>query len=82
MNHTRAHIRLFTQSQAVEFVSLLNADGTADKYILETGDTEYCVDARSLLGVLYFMTDHSDDTYLVNKTHDGVYPGGITNFRF
>lgn len=81
MSHTRTHIRILTQKQAAEFVSLLNADGTTDKYILETADLEYCVDARSLLGVLYFIAEHNDDTYLVNRTHDGVYPGGVTMFQ-
>lgn len=81
MGYTRTHIRILTQNQAAEFVSLLNKDGSTDKYILEDTTHEYCVDARSLLGVLYFISEHNDDTYLVNKTHDGIYPGGITMFQ-
>lgn len=79
--HTRAHIRVMSQIEAARLVSLLNADGTTDKYVLESKEADYRADARSLLGVLYFTTEHNDETYLVNCTHDGVYPSGIDEFR-
>lgn len=79
--YTRAHIRLDTNSDAINFVQHLNADGSTDKYILESTNREYCVDARSLLGVLYFISEHHEDTFLVNKTADGHYPSGIDEYR-
>ena len=80
MEHTRAHIRLMTNQDAVDFVSILNSDGTAIKYSLENFDGTRRVEARSLLGVLYFTTEHNDDTYLVNDTN-GEIPTTIDKFR-
>lgn len=82
MPYSRAKIRLMSQIDAAAFVSLLNSDGTADKYVLETSEGDFKVNARSLMGVLYFTTEHNEDTYLVNCTQDGVYPSGIDNFRY
>ena len=79
--YTRAHIRLVTPKEAENFVRLLNSDGSLDKYVLETSDKQYRVAGRSYLGVLYFVSEHNDDTYLVNTTNDGVYPNGIDDFR-
>ena len=79
--YTRAHIRLMTTKEADEFVRLLNSDATIDKYVLETGDANYRVSARSYLGVIYFVTEHNDETYLVNMTNDGVYLPEINKFR-
>lgn len=80
MHHIRAHIRLMTNKDAIEFVSILNSDGTTIKYSLENFDGTRRVDARSLLGVLYFTTEHNDDTYLVNDTNDEI-PNTINKFR-
>lgn len=79
--YTRAHIRLATTKEADEFVRLLNSDGSVDRYVLETGEGDYRVSARSYLGVIYFVTEHNDETYLVNMTNNGVYPNGIDKFR-
>jgi len=81
MNHIRAHIRLMNNQEAVEFVSLLNSDGTATKYSLENFDGSYRVNARSFLGVVYFCTEHNDDTYLVNDTDTQELPNCINKFR-
>lgn len=81
MAHTRAKIRITTNTDAIELVSLLNSDGTATRYSLENFNNTYRVNARSLLGVLYFTTEHNDDTYLVNDDEDGVFPLGIDKFR-
>lgn len=77
---TRAHVQLVTNQQAVEFVSLLNSDGTANKYTLENLDGSFRVEARSLLGVLYFITEHGDEIFLVNET-DNTLPNWIDKFR-
>lgn len=77
----RAHIRLITQTDAADFVSLINKDGSIDRYVLETADGHARVSARSMLGVLYFVSEHNTETYLVNETHDGVMPRGIDQYR-
>lgn len=69
-----------TNSDAVALVSLLNSDGTTNKYALESFDGHHRVNARSLLGVLYFIAEHNDDTYLVNESESG-FPSGIDQFR-
>lgn len=81
MFHSRAHIRLNTTSEASEFVKLLNSDGTANKYVIEDFNSVHRVDARSLLGVIYAMTDYNDEMYFVNETDDGVFPSCIDNYR-
>lgn len=77
----RAHIRLITQSDAADFVSLINKGGSTDRYVLETADGHTRVSARSLLGVLYFVSEHNNETYLVNESNDGVIPNGIDQYR-
>lgn len=79
--YSRAHIRISTNEEAARLVSLLNSDGTADKLCIEDKNGLYRVEARSLLGVLYFVAEHNNDTYLVNLTNDGIFPNGIDQFR-
>lgn len=81
MPHTRAHIRLMTTAQASAFVASLNTDGTADKYVVENFDSTYSVNARSLLGVVYALSDYNDNMFLVNETRDGVFPSFIDAYR-
>lgn len=78
--YNRARIRLLTNQEAIDFVSAINSDGTATKYALENFDRTYRVNARSLLGVLYFTTEHNEDTYLVNDD-GGTIPTSIDKFR-
>lgn len=77
----RTHICLITQTDAANFVANLNRDGSTDRYVLETADGRTRVSARSLLGVLYFISEHNKETYLVNETNDGVIPSGIDQYR-
>lgn len=80
MAHTRTQILIETPKQAQAFVSMLNSDGTADKYVLENFDCSYVIDARSLLGVIYAYSEFEGPTYLVNATNDGVYPTDVYKF--
>lgn len=77
----RAHIRLNTPQEASEFVQLINSDGTATKYTITDASGKYRVSARSLIGVIYAMTDFNDEMYLVNETDDGVFPYVIDQYR-
>lgn len=80
-NHARTHIRLMTMKDIKNFVELLNADGTADRYTIENASGSLRINARSIEGVIYAAVDYNDETYLVNETNDGVYPSGIDDYR-
>ena len=79
--HSRAHIRFNTIQEATQFVSELNKDGTVNKYVLENFNCESRVNARSLLGVIYMMTEYRDEMYLVNETIDGHFPFFVDKYR-
>ena len=81
MPHTRTHIRLNTTEDASHFVAQLNTDGTVDKYFIEDFNGVHRANARSLLGVIYAMSDYHDEMYLVNETQNGVYPSFVDSFR-
>lgn len=81
MLRTRAHIRLNTTEEASRFVSQLNTDGTIDKYSIEDFNGVHRANARSLIGVIYAMSDFHDEMFLVNETHNGVYPSFVDAFR-
>lgn len=77
----RAHIRLNTTQDATEFVQHINADGTAHKYTITDNNGHYRANARSLVGVIYAMTDFNDHMYIINETEDGVFPNSIDKYR-
>lgn len=79
--HSRAHIRLMTMNDIKNFVSVLNSDGTADRYTIENANGSLRINARSIEGVIYAAVDYNDETYLVNETNDGIYPSGIDEYR-
>jgi hypothetical protein len=81
MPHVRAHIRINTTEEAARFVSELNSDGSVNKYIIEDFNCENRINARSLLGVIYAMTEHQDGMFLVNETNDGFFPSFIDKYR-
>lgn len=69
----RAEILLTTAQDVNKFVSIINRDGSADKYILTNVDGDLNVSARSYLGALYAATEFGK-LYLVNQTEDGKFP--------
>ena len=77
----RAHIRFNTTQEASEFVQSLNSDGSVTKYTLTNDTGTYRTNARSLLGVIYAMTDFNDNMYFINETEDGVFPSAIDKYR-
>lgn len=79
--HSRAHIRFNTTAEATQFVKELNGDGTTNKYVIENFDGDSRVNARSLLGVIYAMTEHYDNMFLVNETSDGYFPLFVDKYR-
>ena len=81
MPHTRAHIRLNTMDEIKTFIDQLNRIGGIDKFMVEDFDGKQRVSARSVVGMLYAMTDFNDDMYFVNDTNDGVFPNFINVYR-
>lgn len=77
----RAHIRLNTPQEASDFVQKINSDGSTSKYTITDSTGAYRANARSLLGVIYAMTDFNDNMYFVNETADGVFPSAIDMYR-
>ena len=77
----RAHIRINTSQEAIDFVQGINSDGTTNKYILTDSSGNFRANARSLLGVIYALSDFNDEMYLVNMTRDGVYPSFVDAYR-
>lgn len=77
----RARIFIDKPGDAARFVSLLNSDGTTDKYTIYDESCHYCFDARSLLSVIAAASDYSKGMFLVNETNDGHFPRGIDAYR-
>ena len=81
MPHTRAHIRLNTIHEIKEFIDKLNSIGGVDKFMVEDFESKQRVSARSVVGMIYAMTDFNDDMFFVNDTEDGVFPSFIDAYR-
>ena len=76
----RAQIQLITAQDVANFVSVINADGTSNHYVITNEDSSLSVNARSYLGMLYAATEF-EYLYLVNQTDDGKFPFGIDKYR-
>lgn len=81
MSYIRAHIRVNNPTEAADFVSKLNSDGSTNSYVIENESGKHRVNARSLLGVIYACTDYSDHMYLVNDSEDGNFPSFVNDYR-
>lgn len=79
--HIRAHIRLSTPSEASVLISELNSDGSTNHYTIENFDGTERVNARSLLGVIYALTDFNDEMFFVNETNPTFIPSCVDKYR-
>lgn len=79
--HIRAHIRLNTMKDIEVFIDQLNRIGGTDKFMVEDFESKQRVSARSVVGMLYAMTDFNDNMYFVNESNDGTFPGFIDAYR-
>ena len=77
----RIHIRINSNDEAARLVTILNGDGSLNKYMIESYDGTERINARSLMGVIYMCGAHNNDTYLVNDTNNGDFPLEIDDFR-
>ena len=81
MPHTRAHIRLNTMDEIKTFIDQFNRIGGIDKFMVEDFEGNQRVNARSLVGMIYAMTDFNDNMFFVNDTNDGIFPNFIDTYR-
>lgn len=81
MSHTRTELELVTATDAQKLCSVLNSDGTADKYVLENYDGTYRLNPRSYMQIICAIMEFPDGIFLVNDTHNGVYPAGVDEYR-
>ena len=81
MSYSRARIRLNGTKDANEFVKTLNSDGTTDKYTIEDFEGKQRVNARSIIGVIYALTEFNDEMYLLNESSDKELPYFIDKYR-
>lgn len=79
--HIRAHIRINSMNEAMDFVSKINTDGTADKLMIEDFEGRQRVNARSIIGVMYAVTDFNDNMFFVNDTNNGNFPSVVDIYR-
>ena len=77
--HVRAHIRLTSQAEVMEFIQGLSR--YEDSFSIESRSGVHRVNAKSVIGVMYTMFDFPDEMYLVNDSHDGVIPAFVDQFR-
>lgn len=77
--HTRAHIRLNSQSEVITFIQELSK--YEDEFSIENTQGTHRVNAKSVIGVMYTMMDFPDDMYLVNDTNDGFIPACVDPYR-
>ena len=64
------NIAIYTVESVDNNQYLLNADGTTNKYTIEDREGKQRVNARSLIGVIYALTEFNDEMYLVNESSD------------
>ncbi|MBQ2929758.1 MAG: hypothetical protein IJD99_06025 [Clostridia bacterium] len=77
--HARAHIRLTSQAEVMEFIQGLCR--FEDAFSIESRSGMHRVNAKSVIGVMYTMFDFPDEMYLVNDSNDGVIPAFVDQFR-
>lgn len=77
--YIRAHIALDTQSSVLELLKILGNEG--DRFVIENADASHRVNARSMLGLLYMVTEHPSELFIMNIDKDGEFPPALDNFR-
>lgn len=78
MPHSRAHIRLNNQTEAMNLVQLLSEH--KDEFSIEDFSGSHRVNAKSIIGVMYASMDFNDEMFLVNDS-SGEIPNSIDAFR-
>lgn len=81
MEHSRAHIRMETQLELVDFLRTLlqEQQNSGDTYLLEDFSGTQVISAASMLGLIYARSEWKE-TFLVNKT-SGLIAAAFDKFR-
>ena len=79
MSHVRAQINVTTQTEILKLIS--NLSNLDDTFTVENFNSSIRVNARSIMGMLYITAECGDQLYLVNNTHDGVFPALLDELR-
>lgn len=79
MSHVRAQINVTTQTEILKLIS--NLSNLNDTFTVENFNGSIRVNARSIMGMLYITAECGDQLYLVNNTHDGVFPALLDELR-
>ena len=79
MSHLRAQINVTTQTEILKLIS--NLSNLDDTFTVENFNGSIRVNARSIMGMLYITAECGDQLYLVNNTHDGVFPALLDELR-
>lgn len=77
--YTRAHIRLNSQNEVIDFISALSK--FEDSFVIEDSTGKHRVNAKSVIGVMYTMLDFPEEMFLVNETNDGHIPSFVDSYR-
>ena len=78
-SHVRAKIELSSRENIIDFIYAL-CDGSTDFFSIENFNGTMKVNARSILGMIYAVTEF-DALFLINDTTDGRFPASIDKFR-
>lgn len=78
MAHTRAHIRLNNQVDAIGLVQALC--NHSDEFSIENFSGDRRINAKSINGVMYATLDFNDEMFLVNDA-GGAIPSSIDIYR-
>ena len=79
MSHVRAQINVTTQTELLKLIS--NLSNLDDIFTVENFNGSIRVNARSIMGMLYITAECGDQLYLVNNTHNGVFPSLLDELR-
>lgn len=78
MPHTRAHIRLNNQTDAMGLVQILS--NYSDDFSIENFKGDRRINAKSIIGVMYATLDFNDEMFLVNDAN-GSIPSSVDVYR-
>ena len=77
--HVRAHIRLTSQAEVMEFIQGLSR--FEDAFSIESRSGMHRANAKSVIGVMYTMMDFPEELFLVNETNNGFIPSFVDSYR-
>lgn len=71
----RLKLNLTSVSEAYEFLNKVN-NSSLDDFELTNSDNSKSSDPKTRIGIVYALSEF-DEIYLINRTHDGIFPEGV-----